>query len=248
MADQVEARERGSEEDGPDEATLAFQALAREVADVRAELSVMRRAVEAIGPALTEARAPDYSPTLAEITKLQASLVASLQTIEKHPALKVEPEAYAARAASAIEGAVRGPLRDAEGTAQAIRGSARDIEAVLKSARTREAQNKRLAQVGAIGVVAGLILFPLLGFPLARGLPFGSLPDSLTALALGEDRWSAGMGLMMRANPQQWNSLVEGYNIARAGGDELKGCYEAAAKTGKEQRCTVMMKPPEPAR
>ena len=48
---------------------------------------------------------------------------------------------------------------------------------MLGSARTREAQNWRLLQAAAIGVVAGLTLFPLFGFPIARILPFGSLPD-----------------------------------------------------------------------
>ena len=41
-----------------------------------------------------------------------------------------------------------------------------------------------------------------------------------------------------------WNGLVEGYNIARAGGDGLKGCYETASKAGKEQRCTIAVTPP----
>lgn len=243
MADHVNTTDLDAEEGGPDEATQAFQDLTREVADVRAELSVMRRTVEGIGPALTEARSPDYSPTLAEIATLQKAIVVAISKIEKHPAIQVGPEAYAARAAQAIEGSVRGTLRDAEGTAHAIRGSARDVEAVLKSARAREGQNRRLVQAGAIGVVVGLVLFPLLGFSLARGLPFGSLPDSLAASALGEERWNAGMGLMMRANPQQWNGLVEGYNMAQASGDDLKGCYEAAQKSGKEQKCVISVKP-----
>ncbi|MFH6787387.1 DUF6118 family protein [Methylobacterium sp. MA0201] len=238
MADQVD----DLEENGPDEATQAFRDLTREVADVRAELSIMRRAVEAIGPALGDIRPPDYSPTLADITTLQKAIVVAIQKIEKHPAIQVGPEAYAARAAQAIEQSVRGTLRDAEGTAHAIRGSARDVEAVLKSARTREAQNRRLAQVGAVGIAIGLVLFPLFGFPLARVLPFGSLPDSLAAAALGEDRWNAGMGLMQRANPQQWNGLVQAYNTVRVAGDELRGCQEAAAKVGKDQRCTITVK------
>lgn len=233
-------------EDGPDEATLAFRELAREVADVRAELSVMRRAVEAVGPALGEARPPDYSPTLAEIATSQKALAAAIQKVEKHPAIRVGPEAYAARAAQAVGRSVEDACRDAEGAARAIRGSARDVEAVLGSARAREAQNRRLAQAAAIGVVGGLVLFPLLGFPLARALPFGALPDSLAAWALGQDRWNAGMGLMQRADPQQWNGLVEGYATARAGGDELKGCYEAARRSGKEQRCAVSVEPPAP--
>ncbi len=94
------------------------------------------------------------------------------------------------------------------------------------------------------GVVAGLVAFPLVAFPIARALPFGSLPDSLASSALGEDRWNAGMGLMMRANPAKWNGLVEGYNVARAGGDDLKGYHEAAAKAGKDQRCAITVRAP----
>jgi hypothetical protein len=58
---------------------------------------------------------------------------------------------------------VRGTLRDTQGTAHAVQGSARDIEAILKSARTRGDQNKRISVAVTIGVAARLILFPLLG-------------------------------------------------------------------------------------
>ena len=236
MADQADEPE-------VDEATWAFQELTREVADVRAELSVMRRAVEGIGPALSGVQPPDYTPTLGQIAASQQASAAALGKIEQHPALQVTPEAYACRTASAIEQAVRGPLRDAEHTAQAVRGSARDLQAMLGSARSRQAQNGRLAQAAAIGAVLGLVLFLLVGFPLARALPFGSLPDTLAASALGENRWNAGMDLMKRADPPRWNALVEGYQRAESAGDELRACYEALRRTGKEQKCTVTLKP-----
>jgi len=118
---------------------------------------------------------------------------------------------------------------------------------MLGSARAREAQNWRLAQVAALGVVAGLILIPLLGFPLARILPFG-LSDMLATAALGEDGWSAGAGLMSRADPAQWRAIHESLLRSEAAGDELKGCYEVARKTGKEQRCVVTVQPPIPKR
>lgn len=244
MADWIEGLEPGMAEGEPDAATLAFESLTGEVADVRAELSVLRRAVEALGPALSEGRPPDYSPTLAQIAQQQAALGSHIERMEKHPALQIGPEAFAARVSHAIEQAGRGVLRDAEHTAQAIRGAAREVEAVLNSARTRAHQNRRLLQAAVIGLGAGLVLFPLIGFPLARGLPFGSLPDSLAASALGEDRWSAGMGLMMRANPGQWNGLVEGWRRAEAAGEELKSCFDAASRTGKEQKCSLSIRPP----
>ena len=63
---------------------------------------------------------------------------------------------------------------------------------MLGSARTREAQNWRLLEVAALGVAVGLILFPLLGFPLVRALPFTTWRDSLATAALGEEPWRAG--------------------------------------------------------
>ena len=117
---------------------------------------------------------------------------------------------------------------------------------MLGHARTREAQNWRLLEVAALGVAAGLILFPLLCFPLARILPFGSLPDRLAAAALGEDGWSAGAGLMSRADPAQWRAINESLLRSEAASDELKACYETAKKTGKKQRCNVVMKAPPP--
>jgi hypothetical protein len=62
--------------------------------------------------------------------------------------------------------------------------ASRDAQAMLGSARTREEQNWWLAQAVVLGVLAGLILFPLLGSPIARNLPFWSLPDRLATAAL----------------------------------------------------------------
>jgi len=95
----------------------------------------------------------------------------------------------------------------------------------------------------AIGAAAGLVIFPLFVFPLARFLPLGNLPDSLAASALGEDRWNAGMGLMSRANPEKWNGFVADYTIVRVTDGELKTCFDSAQKTGKEQRCSITIRP-----
>jgi MobA/MobL family protein len=71
----------------------------------------------------------------------------------------------------------------------------RDVQAMLGSAR--EAQNSRLAQVAALRVVTGLILF----LPDRAQLALRLLSGGLATAALGEDSSSAGAGLMSRANP-----------------------------------------------
>jgi uncharacterized membrane protein len=225
------------EDDQLDDATRAFD-------DLRAEVAVLRRAVEALGPALKENRSPDYSLSLGQIAKTQAAIGTRLEAIEAHPALRMTPAAFGEQLERAVTKASREARREAEDLVQGISIVSRDVQAMLGSARTREVQNWRLLEAGTIGLVAGLILFPLLGFPLARNLPFASLPDTLAASAMGEDPWRAGMTMMSRADPQKWDAIVNGWRRAEAAGDELKGCYEAARKSAKEQHCSVVIKVP----
>ena len=49
---------------------------------------------------------------------------------------------------------------------------------------------------------------------------------------------------MSRADPAQWRAIKESLLRSEAASDELKACYEAAKKTGKEQRCSVVVKAP----
>ena len=227
------------DDDQLDDATRAFD-------DLRAEVAVLRRAGEALGPALKENRSPDYSLSLGQIAKTQATIGTRLEAIEGHPALRMTPAAFGEQLERAVTNASRAARREAEDLVQGISGACHEAQAMLGSARTREAQNWWLAQAAMLGIVAGLILFPLLGFPIARNLPFGSLPDRLATAALGEDGWSGATGLMSRANPAQWHVVNESLLRSEAAGDELKGCYEAVKKSGKEQRCSVVMRPQPP--
>jgi hypothetical protein len=52
-----------------------------------------------------------------------------------------------------------------------------------------------------------------------------------------------GTALMSRADPGRWTDLVEGYTAAHAAGGDLKACLDAAQKVGREQRCTVTVRP-----
>jgi hypothetical protein len=121
--------------------------------------------------------------------------------------------------------------------------AAHALHGTLRHARTREEQRAWIISIAAIGAAVGLLAFPLLVFPLARFLPFGNLPDGLAASALGEDRWNAGMGLMSRADPGKWNGFVADYTMMRATDGGLKTCFDAAQKAGKEQRCSITIKP-----
>jgi hypothetical protein len=74
---------------------------ARAFEDLRAEMSVLRRAVEALPAAWTENQPPDYTPDLARLNKGLANVTASLAAIEKHPTLRLTPQQHQADVATA---------------------------------------------------------------------------------------------------------------------------------------------------
>jgi Family of unknown function (DUF6118) len=96
------------EDDQLDDATRAFD-------DLRAEVAVLRRAVEALGPALKENRSPDYSLSLGQIAKTQAAIGTRLEAIEGHPALRMTPAAFGEQLERAVGNASREARREAEG-------------------------------------------------------------------------------------------------------------------------------------
>ena len=83
------------EADQLDDATRAFE-------DLRAEVAVLRRAVEALGPALKETRAPDYSLTLGQFAQAQATVCEHLAAVEGHPALRLTPAAFGEQVERAV--------------------------------------------------------------------------------------------------------------------------------------------------
>jgi integrase len=62
--------------------------------DLRAEVSVLRRAVEALPGAWEDSRPPDYAPSLGTIAKGLAAVDNRLAGIETHPALRLTPEQH----------------------------------------------------------------------------------------------------------------------------------------------------------
>src|SRR4051812_48545229 len=67
-------------------------------------------------------------------------------------------------------------------------------------------------------------------------------PGGRARPTLGSDH-DLGMIATLGSGMRQWNAINESLLRSEAAGDELKGCYETTKKTGKEQRCSVVMKP-----
>ena len=66
----------------------------RAFADLCAEMTVLRRSVEALPQAWRDNRPPDYTEDLARVVKAMNAVGARMKAIEDTPTLKMTPQAY----------------------------------------------------------------------------------------------------------------------------------------------------------
>ena len=207
-------------------ATEAFAAL-------RAEVTVMRKAVEILPGAIKSLVPPDYAPTLGVMANGLDAVEARLAQIEGHPALTFTPEQFVRPIRQVGADVMGDAARTLRNEADAVVRAKQALEKIVGEARSQEAQRRALLWAIGAGIGAGLILFPLLG----AFAPGGSY---LTALAGGHfDRWQAGVGLMQTANPAWAKALANASRLVNANVKALQACAEAAKKAGREQKCTV---------
>ncbi len=228
-----EEHDQIDDEDQADSAAAAFE-------ELRAEILVLRRAVEAVPATLRENRPPDYAPSLGAIVRAVQGVEKRLAGIEGHPAIKLTPEQHGRALERAAANIMREPMETFRNEAAALGLERRQLSQIIGVALTQEAQRRRQLWFAGAGAVVGLMLFPLI----AALAPGGS---HLAALAAGQlDPWQAGSALMREASPEGWREFVFGANLARANSDAIRACREAAANARREQKCTFVM--PTPAR
>lgn len=207
--------------------------------DLRAEVSVLRRAIEALPAAIRENRPPDYSADLGVLGKGLDEIGEQLETILKSPALSRTPEQQGQAIATAGANLIRETAQRLDRAAQEAERERTRLSGIIGQAWAQDRQFKLLCWTGGAAFAVGLVLSPLV----ASVLPFG-LNTRVAALVMRADRWTAGADLMRVANPQGWDRLVADGRLASDNREALDACRAAAARSGKTQHCTVTLAPP----
>lgn len=183
----------------PADAAAAFEALRREVALLN---------VAVAGLAAERAPAPDYSETLGEIAKGVSVAVGRLSKVMTSPAFALSPADLARQIAAAGDEARRQDRATVHQAQEALQRSTRDLDGWVDRARLASAQNWRLVQSAAVGVVAGAILYASVSTMVVNAAPAAwAWPEKMAARMLRQDEWSAGERLQMRADPERWRSV-----------------------------------------
>jgi len=216
-----------SDEHNASEPAQAFE-------DLRAEVSVLRKAIEALPDALDRNRSPDYSPDFAVIGQGMDAIGVSLENLQKHPALKMTAEQHGAAIADAGGALIREAVQKFDRAAQGADRERYNLTNVIGAARSKADQRFCLTIAVAIGLVVGFGVFPVV----MRTMPFG-INSAMAAVIMHADRWDAGIALMKAGNPDGWAQLAADANLVSANREKIAVCRDAATDAKKEQHCTI---------
>ena len=206
--------------------------------DLRAEVSVLRKAIEALPDALDRNRAPDYSADFGVIGQGMDAIGVSLENLQKHPALKMTAEQHGAAIANAGSGLIREAVQKFDRATQDAERERSRLASTIGTIQTKDQQRLRLLLAAALALVLGFIAFPFV----MRAMPFG-LNSATAAVIMNASRWDAGMALMRSGNPDGWAQLTADANLVSSNRDKITDCRTAATMAKKEQHCTITVQP-----
>jgi hypothetical protein len=220
------------EESGSGGAEQAFE-------DLRAEVIVLRRAVEALPDAWAANRPANYTATLGQIAKGLETLAGQVHLIEQHPAMRMTPAQHQQALDRAGAGVMDSAARKLDAATADAMNARHELAGLIGSMRAQRKQIEWLAITAAAALIFGLLISPFA----ARLLPFG-WDAAVAATILHTDRWNAGIALMESANPEGWKTLASEINLLEPNHAALTACREAAAKAKKSQSCTIVVRAP----
>lgn len=187
---------------------VATSFAAQAFGELRAEISLLRRAVERLTDERTAA--PDYTPTLEELSKRLSNINAYLKHVSETPALTQTPEGLT-QSISAAATASRAHDRDLiNNAASSMDDGVRRIDAMIARNRTVAEQEKELNYNRLTFAVAGMVFFSIVPGAVARSLPVSwSVPERIAARMLGLTVWDAGKDMMRKADPEALHAIVQ---------------------------------------
>ncbi|MCM3681755.1 DUF6118 family protein [Sphingomonas paucimobilis] len=221
-----------------DAATEAFE-------EVRAEVTLLRRAIERLAAERAEVPAPkDYDETLGRIAQAINKLAERMDVLADRPGIKITPEGIARQIATAGGTSRADDQRTIAEARDALERTTAQLAGVVASARRGDEQNRWLAWSAIGGVALGIVLWAVLGGAIARATPDSwRWPESMATRMLGGTTWEGARRLAAASYPDAWNAMVTGMVIGRGNEEALERCQRAANKAGEPMRCTVRIAP-----
>lgn len=165
-------------------------AAVRAFEDLRAEVSLLRRAIE--GLTAERQSAPDYTPTLMGMDQRLDAMVGWMRKVAEKPALQLTAESLARQideAARSVRAADRETIQAASAR---LDGGMKLLDGLVRRDRRAHEQRKWLMRAAIGAFVSGMLLWSFLPGMLARSLPARwHVPERLAARMLGAEQYNA---------------------------------------------------------
>jgi hypothetical protein len=146
-----------------DPAAQAFEAL-------RQEIALLRRAVTGLAADQSSIEVPDYSETLATISRMVSSVGKRLVALSETPAFGYTPQDWSRATELASEQARRKDRETITLSGEILRKTTEDLTRSLMSAREAARQQRLLLWAGGGGIAAGMLLWALCVGPAIRAI------------------------------------------------------------------------------
>ena len=242
-----------TEDDGAGDPAVAFEALRQTIErrgiEIGAEMTVIRKGVEAAFDRFDKITVPpDYGADLGRIVQQLGEMTERLAGVEQSPVLRQGADHYTRALERSGEGLVRGAVQQLQHQAAALERAGRMLAAHTNSANDWEVQRRHLWLTMVVGILAGVVLGAFVTLFVPRILPASIQLFVATTVTNATDGWNAGAMLMNATNPNGWAAIVSDRQFAqdnRGAISSITACVEAAAKAGKEQKCSYTVAVPD---
>lgn len=227
-----------ADDEGTDEAAQAFE-------DLRAEVTLMRRAVERLTAERMESPGPpDYSETLGVIANNITATAQRVDRLVKSPMLAMTPEQMAGRITAAASTARQEDRQTIATARTGLEEATRQLHGYVVSARRGDEQNRWLMWTAIGGVVLGMILWAVFAGVVARAVPASwHWPEKMAARSLDLPMWEGGQRLMQASSPEAFANIAAGDRIVTANRKALEACQKRANKARDTKPCTISIAP-----
>lgn len=212
---------------------------ARAFDDLRAEVSVLRRAVESLPEAWHENRPPDYSPDLGRIVNALRAVGEGLQAVEATPMLKSEPSAYRYAVEQAGMVASQRMQNTFDGAIREVQAERKRLAGIIGEARDRGRQRWWVLGAAGLAFLCGLGA----AAPLFRDMGMGGTNMRVASYIVGgHSLWDSGGRMMKQDDSGSWDDVVLGSRIVHDNKRSIEECMELSEKTKDTNSCIIKIR------
>ncbi|PZR78120.1 MAG: hypothetical protein DI537_42445 [Stutzerimonas stutzeri] len=226
-----------------DEDQVGDDAAAEAFEELRAEVTLLRRAVERLAAERAELPQPkDYDETLGRIAKAINTLAERMDVLADRPGISITPEGIARQVAAAASTVRAEDQRTIAAAGKSLEDATRALHGYVVTARRGDEQNRWLAWTAIGGVALGIFLWAVFAGAVARTVPESWLwPERMAARTLRLDTWTAARRLASVSQPETWNAMVRGSVLIEDNRAAIERCRRAAARTREAVPCTLQV-------